>query len=696
MNDKRSYTEYTVTTATTDFVIGFDDYDDITKDTIVVTVNGVLAESQGYAVMRKNAQVITITPAVQSGTVRLERVTDIDESFHQFTAGALFSAKSVDENFEQVRHSQQEVRDGFTFLQFNTLGIVAAAKAATQAALDAAQVVADLVLGLVRSVDVLRPNGLTQEATNAEVVSITDFGASPVNADNTTQINNANAYALSVGASVKYPHGEFKVLGDIPSLHKVQAYGSGAIVRGDNTFYVAPNNTQSNTIYIKPNGVGDGISRNSAMSIGDIIPALKNLQKRAGAGYWKIHFCVGTYVDKGMRFTDVPPFANQLEFTGDLKFTGEPDAIWDGTTSIEAYAMRCDLICKAQRVRVADISFINWDKTRNNGALVFWGGHQLITENVNIDKCGIGIWTSRAAVHRSIGDKINNCTTFGIGCQYSSSVIIGQIDKRTKITNCEWGLHIGRMSVGHNDYVDYDGNKHDIYITQNSRLAHASPTFKNWGVSSIYVQNGAVHEGLDVCTFDAASITDSTPILTVTTGAIIDSIAGKGTEVLHQSFVPTVGATITGTVDNTNLSGETGFGSWVRIPKYLLYQGEGIGIRMRAYVQGTGTAANSEFILAGAGSSASLTILKFKLPNGGYGGYFDVNIDVRKDGAMYAYGTLTTNQGVVYAQATVSASVVNANFRDKTKDLAQWRLYLKPAATADTFTLLSQKTWITL
>lgn len=131
MNDKRSYTEYTVTTATTDFVIGFDDYDDGTKDTIVVTVNGVLAESQGYAVMRKNAQVVTITPAVQSGTVRLTRVTDIDESFHQFTAGALFSAKSVDENFQQVRHSQQEVRDGFVFLEYNTNGIVQASKEAT-------------------------------------------------------------------------------------------------------------------------------------------------------------------------------------------------------------------------------------------------------------------------------------------------------------------------------------------------------------------------------------------------------------------------------------------------------------------------------------------------------------------------------------------------------------------------------------
>lgn len=190
MNDKRAYTEYTVTTATTDFVIGFDDYDDITKDTIVVTVNGVLAESQGYAVMRKNAQVITITPAVPSGTVRLERVTDIDESFHQFTAGALFSAKSVDENFEQVRHSQQEVRDGFEFLEFNTNGVISDAKAATDRAnaaaefaenIDVAQLQVDLeAQKLDTGIISTSKNGtlpIDQAVKNAQTISLVEYGA---------------------------------------------------------------------------------------------------------------------------------------------------------------------------------------------------------------------------------------------------------------------------------------------------------------------------------------------------------------------------------------------------------------------------------------------------------------------------------------------------------------------------------------
>lgn len=168
MNDKRSYTEYTVTTATTDFVIGFDDYDESTKDSIVVTVDGVLAESQGFAVMRKNSQVVTITPAVQNATVRLERVTDIDKSFHQFTAGALFSAKSVDQNFEQIRHSQQEVRDGFTFLEFNTNGIVQASKEATlEAKAATATATASAVRAESAAVTAVQAVGAVQGVVNA-------------------------------------------------------------------------------------------------------------------------------------------------------------------------------------------------------------------------------------------------------------------------------------------------------------------------------------------------------------------------------------------------------------------------------------------------------------------------------------------------------------------------------------------------
>lgn len=144
INTERSYTEYEVTTPTTDFAIGFDNYSGADKDAIHATLDGVNLDDLDYTVVRKNAQVIEVTPAIESGVVRLQRETYIDQAFHTFTAGALFSPKSMDGNFAQVRRSQQEVHDGFTFLAENTSGVVAAAEAATARANAAAEVAENL------------------------------------------------------------------------------------------------------------------------------------------------------------------------------------------------------------------------------------------------------------------------------------------------------------------------------------------------------------------------------------------------------------------------------------------------------------------------------------------------------------------------------------------------------------------------
>lgn len=161
INTERSYTEYKVTEPTTDFGIGFDNYSGEDKDAIHVTLDGVNLDNLDYTVVRKNAQVIEVTPAIASGVVRLQRETYIDQAFHNFTAGALFSPKSMDENFAQIRHSQQEVTDGFTFLSDNTLGVVAAAETATDRANAAADTIDDLAVGIVNDTLVTTEQGVS-------------------------------------------------------------------------------------------------------------------------------------------------------------------------------------------------------------------------------------------------------------------------------------------------------------------------------------------------------------------------------------------------------------------------------------------------------------------------------------------------------------------------------------------------------
>lgn len=152
INTKRSYTEYVVSSEQSEFTIGFKDYQDdsnFIKDVINVTVDNIDAATAGYTVTRTSPTVITLSPAVPVTTpnkvVRLQRETNIDNSFHIFTNGAKWDATTMDENFEQVRHSQQEVRDGFEQLSNRVIPLVDGlsealdqAAAASQAARDAA------------------------------------------------------------------------------------------------------------------------------------------------------------------------------------------------------------------------------------------------------------------------------------------------------------------------------------------------------------------------------------------------------------------------------------------------------------------------------------------------------------------------------------------------------------------------------
>lgn len=118
INEKRSYTEYTVTQPTSDFVFGFEFEEGV--DAVRVLVDNVDALEAGYALRLKNSSTMEVQPPVESGIVRIYRETDIDESLYNFTAGALFEASTIDANFEQILHSQQEVRDQFIKLRSDT------------------------------------------------------------------------------------------------------------------------------------------------------------------------------------------------------------------------------------------------------------------------------------------------------------------------------------------------------------------------------------------------------------------------------------------------------------------------------------------------------------------------------------------------------------------------------------------------
>lgn len=169
MNELKSYTEYAVSTPTADFVIGFDfNYG---EDAVNVTVDDVPASVAGYTVVYLNETTIRLSPSVPSGVVRLQRETDIDQTDHAYRAGAKFIAQTMDENFEQLRHSQQEVRDGFNKLADDTYEIIDTLQEVGQSAQDAANA-AEVAAGLANDA----------AAQVNDKVSYEDFNSKPHNA----------------------------------------------------------------------------------------------------------------------------------------------------------------------------------------------------------------------------------------------------------------------------------------------------------------------------------------------------------------------------------------------------------------------------------------------------------------------------------------------------------------------------------
>ena len=201
INELKSYTEYNVSTPTSVFTIGFQyEYN---VDKINVHVDGVEATAAGYTVQHDSQGTVTLTPAVPSGVVLLQRETNVDGMVHTFSAGAKFTAGTMDENFKQLRHAQQEVRDRTTRTveQFTTLSTnaTAALNAANTAVNTANSIDAKASTALANS------NTAVSTANSANSTANTALStANGIDAKATTALSTANtAQSVANGIDAK-------------------------------------------------------------------------------------------------------------------------------------------------------------------------------------------------------------------------------------------------------------------------------------------------------------------------------------------------------------------------------------------------------------------------------------------------------------------------------------------------------------
>lgn len=204
INELKSFTEYNVTTPTSVFTVGFEYTYNL--DHINVYVDGVPAATAGYTVNHDSHGTLELHPAVPSGIVLLQRETNIDGMLHTFSAGAKFIAGNMDEDFKQLRHAQQEVRDEVT----RTVEQFAILDANATAALDSA----NAAVATANSIDAKATTALSNSNTALSTANSANSTANTalttangIDAKATTALSNSSTALTTANTALSTANG---------------------------------------------------------------------------------------------------------------------------------------------------------------------------------------------------------------------------------------------------------------------------------------------------------------------------------------------------------------------------------------------------------------------------------------------------------------------------------------------------------
>lgn len=501
--------------------------------------------------------------------------------------------------------------------------------------------------------------------------------------------------AYNKGQPLNWPKGTYVSDANIPNFHNVRHTGEGVINRGTDFYAITPKATDTNILYTGYGSLStnDGLSSSQPRKLSNVRDVLQNLGNKTENGQWRIQFVAGTITDTGLVFNNLPYFSKPLQIWGVWDGTNRL-AVWDGINSAAVFAFRADGTNNTLNVEFKDLKFINWKADPSNaGAIVAYFGVNVRTDNVEVKDSTVGIWC-RGGWSRHYGDVLDTCV-WGYGFQYSHSATIGSsIYPRNTIKNCTKGIMLGRTSVIHADYTDFENNTVDINVHQKSRVACVGSTFKGWKDVSIWLQGDSLLED-DGSTWDAASITDATPIYRFDTGSSVPAVHIGPLPYRVAHYCPSTGYTLTGVTDDTIISEQPGFGSPLRIPKNMLYNNGTLQIQIEARIDMAGSGGTKRVRLSGPGSSASYELGFIDIPAGGGLGTISFEVTFKPNGTALLkikYESSNASLNVVKFN-TVSGTMMNT-IRDKTTSVAGWRLYASLANAADSLSLSSLTTTI--
>ncbi len=347
-------------------------------------------------------------------------------------------------------------------------------------------------------------------------LDVRDYGAATTatGAANVTALTAACAAASAAGMGLWWPGGSYTTSATIPLLHTLRHTGSGAIVRGSDTFHVNPSRSQSNTLYLSSTGsaTADGLSSSQPMTLAAIANVLANYGPMLD-GTWTVVGAAGTYNQTTQVTIDGLKSLNPITFRGPSVAYATPTMIVDGTASVGGV---CGFYFRnGVRAVVRDIKVTNFASTDAMG--VVGDRHcELLCDNVHTagnDLSGINAESHTRLYVTGGTHALNNY--YNIRAYGQCLVSIGYNSSAHRLTIGD-ALHAGGSGIlirddssGHVDYCDIDA-VHDgggVELINQSRAHFVSCVFGGTSANYYNVKTSAECTYIDdgTNTFNAAT-----------------------------------------------------------------------------------------------------------------------------------------------------------------------------------------------
>lgn len=429
--------------------------------------------------------------------------------------------------------------------------------------------------------------------------------------DNTTAIQAIIDTCVSSGDWLYWPYGTYLISDNITNFHSVIHKGQGVVKRGSTLFYLAPLNSQSNTIYISATGDNNNDGLTSSYPKQTFQAAFDTLRGYGPllTGIWNVVAAAGTYEISAGQQTFSTRSYNRVVIRGETAgHPNVPTTIIDGGGNQGSYLHGLSASGVGVKVEFRDLKFIRFTEASGNTRIGLLGENEVdfYTNNIHTDACSwTGIYAFNVIRCRSKGGIIDansigsygfvtNCSQTTLGytaSQTSEGVII-----KNALTS---GVYWSRGSQGHLDYCTLTDNTIGFTVAENSRCHTVGCDFKRNTVG-ISARTGGVFgdAGSDANVFNNGTVDANT------TNIEYKAFSGDTDELATSESWIRVG------YDRTlrTASGITS-GTFPTIYTLPAYRMSGTGKTCRLHVKGIYTVTSGSVIIAYfGGMSLSLTV----------------------------------------------------------------------------------------